>query len=302
MKKNEKCKSVLKQIKINFWYMAKIATMWTCSAIAILEIFGFLCDFNDVFPKDITFINRLLISIIAVATIFLIMFLFKCYAVLNTERITVIDAGNGHKVYVEYGDLFTNTDEQKNIIITANRCFDTIVDNDLISETTIHGMAVKKICTDGYTADMLSDALQNDLLQNRQIKPNRLLTTKDKRLGNLKRYPVGSIAEFKINRDDKITYFFVGMSSFDSNLHPRTTDEEYVVTVQSIIEYCNSRSQRFPVYMPIVGTNGRNNKKSERELLEYMVSALRFNKHLINTDVHIVVCSGHRENVSIYGL
>jgi len=75
-----------------------------------------------------------------------------------------------------------------------------------------------------------------------------------------------------------------------------------VVTVQSIIEYCNSRSQRFPVYMPIVGTNGRNNKKSERELLEYMVSALRFNKHLINTDVHIVVCSGHRENVSIYGL
>ena len=297
-----KIMSILKQIKTNSKYLAKSALSWTTSAIAIFQIMGFLCDFNDIFPDNIGFLKRMFLSITAVIIIWMIMFAVKCIIVLTKERISVIDADNGHHVYVEYGDLFETTGEYKNIVITANRCFDTLVDNDLISETTIHGMAVKRICTDGYTPEMLNNALQNDLLINRQIKPNRILSTKDKRKGNLKRYPAGAIAEFKKSPDDKTAYFFVGMSAFSSDLHPETTDEEYMVTVQSLIQHCNLRSQRFPVYMPIIGTHGRNNKKSERELLEYMISALRFNKHLISTDIHIVVYSGSRENVSIYGL
>jgi len=302
MSKLGKAKAIYKQIRINFSYLAKSALSLTTSIIAAFQILGFLCDFNNIFPDGTSFLKRLFISTLVVAVIWGIMFAIKCKCVLTTEKVVVIDADNGHHVYVEYGNLFENTGEYKNIVITANRCFDTLVDNDLISETTIHGMAVKRICTNGYTAEMLNDALQNDLLTNRQTKPNRTLSTKDKRKGNLKRYPAGSIAEFKNPSDDKTTYFFVGMSAFNSDLHPETTDEEYMVTVQSLIEHCNSRSQRFPVYMPIIGTHGRNNKKSERELLEYMVSAFRFNKHLINTDIHIVVYSGCRESVSIYNL
>ena len=298
----DKAISVYKQIKTNFYYLAKSASVLTASAIAIFQIVGFLCDFNNIFPEDINFLKRLLISASVVVVIWLVMFAIKCIRILTKERIVVIDADNAHHVYVEYGDLFENTQEHKNIVITANRCFDTLVDNDLISETTIHGMAVKRICTNGYTAEMLNEALQNDLITKLQIKPNCFLSAKDKRKGNLKRYPAGTIAEFKKAPEDEISYFFVGMSAFNSDLHPETTDEEYMITVQSVIEYCNSRSQRFPVYMPIIGTHGRNNKKSERELLEYMVSVLRFNKHLINTDIHIVVYSGHRETVSIYGL
>lgn len=294
--------SIYKQIKINFSYLAKSASVLTTSVIASFQILGFLCDFDNIFPEDINFLKRLLISVLIVAVIWLIMFAIKCKYILGKDKIAVIDADNAHHVYVEYGDLFENSGERKNIVITANRCFDTLVDNDLISETTIHGMAVKRICTDGYTAEMLNAELQNDLIENRQIEPTRILSPKDKRKGNLKRYPAGTIAEFKKTPEDKISYFFVGMSAFNSDLHPETTDKEYMTTVQSVIEYCNSRSQRFPVYMPIIGTHGRNNKKSERELLEYMVSALRFNKHLINTDIHIVVYSGHRETVSIYGL
>lgn len=125
------------------------------------------------------------------------MFIIKCKCILGKGKIAVIDADNAHHVYVEYGDSFQNNGERKNIVITANCCFDTLVDNDLISETTIHGMAIKKICTDGYTAEMVNAALQNDLIENRKIKPNRTLSTKDKRKGNLKRYPAGTIAEFK---------------------------------------------------------------------------------------------------------
>ena len=149
---------------------------------------------------------------------------------------------------------------------------------------------------------MLNDALQLDLSQNRQSIPCCTLSVKDKRKGNLQRYPEGTVAEFRKTPTDGTTYFFVGMSAFNSQLHPETSDKEYVDTFQSLIEYCNLRSQRLPIYMPIIGTHGRDNKKTERELLEYMISSLRFHKHLINTDIHIVVYYKRRHEVSIYGL
>ena len=297
----EKIESCYKQIKNNFLYLSKYSFVWTSTFIATFQIIGFLCDFSNIFHESITFWGRLLISAATVAIIWLAVFTYKSKSILTTERVTIFNAENNHHVYAEYGDLFANNGSSKNVVITANRCFDTIVDNDLISETTIHGLAINKICTNGYTPEMLNDALQKNL-SDRHIKPVCVLSTQDKRKGNLSRYPVGTIAEFKKSDTDNISYFFVGMSAFNSNLHPETTEKDYAVTVQSVIEYCNSRSQRFPVYTPIIGTNGLSSKKSERELLEYMVNALRFNKHLINTDIHIVVYSGRRNDVSIYGL
>lgn len=295
-------KVVYRQLRNNFSYIGKRAFVWTSSLIAGFQIMGFLCEFDNVFPSDWQFITKLFVSVIVVGSIWAIMFGIISVYVLNNETVTVLDAENGHHVYVEYGDLLEESDKERIIVITANRCFDTVVDNDLISAASIHGMAVQKICSDGYESTELNVALQKDLRENRQIKPSRILTKKDKRKGNLERFPVGAIAEFKKTPMDKVLYAFLGMSAFNSDLHPETTDMEYMQALQAVIEYCNARSQRLPVYMPIIGTNGRNNKKSERELLQYMIDAFRFNRHLINTDIHVVVYSGRKNEVSIYGL
>ena len=290
------------QIKINFWYIVKTSWSWTWKFFGALQTLVFLCDFDKILPNDINFWHRIMMSISVFCLCYIGSFLYNCVYIVNNNRVTVIKAGNGHNVYVEYGNLFAENDECKNIVVTANRCFDTLVDNDLISENTIHGMAVKKICEDGYSAEKLNEELQKDLLHNKKIKPIKSLSEKQKRKGNLKQYPVGTIAEFKKSKEDKSTYFFVGMSSFNHLLHPETTDAEYLVTIQSLIEYCSQRSQRFPVYVPIIGTYGRNNKKSERELLECMISVFRLNRHIIDTDIHIVVYQEYRNSVSIYDL
>ena len=99
-------------------------------------------------------------------------------------------------------------------------------------------MAVQRICRNGYTAEMLNKALQNDLLTNRQIKPNRIFTTK-KPKRQFKTLFGWIYCRIKKAPDDKTTYCFVGMSAFNSDLHPETSDEEYMVTVQSLIMYCN---------------------------------------------------------------
>lgn len=302
MKLDKKVKSIYKQIKINFNYIAKSASIWTGSIVASVQFICFLTDFNDVFPKELNFLKRVLISLIVVTIVWIISFAIKSYIVLTGEHVEVINAGNNHHVYVEYGDLLEDTDEQRNIVITANRCFDTIVDDDLIASNTIHGKAIKKICSDGYDEEMLNEALQKDLYEKRNINPEIELRRSDKRKGNLKRYPVGTFAEFKKHESDNIKYFFLGMSAFNKDLHAETTNKEYATVIQSLIEYCNTRSNKIPVYVPIIGTQGLINKKLERELLEYIINAFRFNKNLINTDIHIVVYKGRRDEVSIYGL
>ena len=57
---------LLSQIKLNLTYLVKRATIWTSSTIALFQILGFLCEFNDIFPDTWTFLTRLLVSIISV--------------------------------------------------------------------------------------------------------------------------------------------------------------------------------------------------------------------------------------------
>lgn len=114
-------------------------------------------DFSNIFHESITFGGHLLISAATVAIIWLAVLTYKSKSILTTERVTIFNAENNHHVYAEYGDLFANNGSSKNVVITANRCFDTIVDNDLISETTIHGLAINQICTNGYTPEMLKE-------------------------------------------------------------------------------------------------------------------------------------------------
>lgn len=291
--------NVFNWLKVNIFYIGKQAIYWTSSIIAISQIIGFLCDFNDIFPETMSFIDRLWISMLVVVAIWLILFIIKAILVYKKERVTVIDAENGNCVYVEYGDLLKESQEEKVVVVAVNRCFDTIVDDDLIAKGTIHGKFIKKICSNGYNEKKLNNEIQKDLREKRKILPEKTLSKTEKWKGNVERYPVRSIAELK---KGKTTYFLVAMCIFNNELHSETTDMEYIMMLQTLIEYCNKRSQKRPVYMPILGTHGRSNKKTEQELLQYMVDTIRFHKHLVNTDIHIVVFQDRKCQVSIYDL
>lgn len=296
----KKIKSILKRLKTNVKYTAKKASNWTSYIVALVQLLFFLIEFNDIFPEDWSFLKRAVISLGVVAAIWLVMYAIISIVVLRQKCVEVIDAGNSHHVYVEYGDLLANSEEKRNIVIAFNRCFDTLVDEDLIASSTLHGKFINEICQNGLTAKELNRKIQNNLQITQRLKWERKLTEEEKRKGNLKRYPVGTIAEFK--RNEKENYFFLGMSAFNKDLHPETTNEEYAASIQALIRYCNKRSQKLPIYMPVIGAYGLSNKKDERELLEYIVSVLRFNKELINSDIHIIVYSGQRDDISIYGL
>lgn len=91
----------------------------------------------------------------------------------------------------------------------------------------------------------------------------------------------------------------MGLSKFNKDLITETSEEDYVLAMTRLIEYCYNRSQCYPVVMPIIGAGLSRAYQSERDLLEYIVKLLNLNKKLIKCDIHIVVRNSGKEGISI---
>lgn len=272
---------------------------------SLLGFVGTFVSLNDIIPNNWKFRYKMLFSIIIIIIIFLIFWILCAFWFERQKWIEVFEGNNGCHIYVQYGDIFSpnevrSPNQRRNVIIPVNRCFDTIIDDDLVSSRTLHGIAFRKLYSSGkYNEDSLNTALYTDLNIRQRLVPEDI-SNNEKRRGNLKRYSLGTVAE--IVGESDCTYFFIALSTFDYNLSAHATQEEYVLTMQRMIEYCYSRSQGFPVVMPLIGAGQSRIGNNEREILEYIIGLFKMNKDLIMSDIHIVVRNSGKDTISITGL
>jgi hypothetical protein len=247
---------------------------------------------------------RILISIGLLVMVFAVLFLIFSVCLCKKRRFAIAELNGGHHIYVQYGDIFEADEvikpmERRNVIVAVNRCFDTKVDDDLVSSSTLHGKAMNNLYRSGlFTEETLNTAIQDNIAL-QDIQPDTMLTETEKRKGNLKRYPVGTVAE--INGDNNCKYFFLGLSKFDYDLKAATSDDEYVLGMMRLLEYCDKRSQQFPIVMPLIGGELSRTNKSESAILEYIVSLIKMNESLVHCDIHIVVRDSGKESIAIAG-
>lgn len=292
----------MKKIWVNKNYIVMLACKWTTYLFSFLGFIGTFVSLGEIIPESWSFLCRLLLSFLILVVSWMILLIMCVLWFEKQKRFPIFKVNNNFHVYVQYGDVFSenevvNPNERRNIVIPVNRCFDTIVDNDLVSEKSLHGMAFKKIYADGiYDEDTLNKALLDDLTNRQRLKADTLIRT-EKRGGNLNRFQPGTIAE--IHESNTCTFFFLALSKFDSNLTGHTTQEEYVLALQRLIEYCSDRSQGYPIVIPLIGAGLSKTKNDERSMLEFIVKLLKMNKSIINSDVHIVVRNNGEETVSI---
>lgn len=293
---------MVKRIFANILYIFKTSCRWTAVIYAFL---GFVCTFaplNECLDESISLWKRIILSLLILATVWFIISIITAVITCLKNSYKVYEVNN-HKVFVHYGDLFssdfiTDTVRRRNIVIPVNRCFDTLVDDDLVSSNTLHGVLVNKLISNGKTREQIDALIDSSLAsQNYQYIT---LSSKDKRKGKIRRYPVGSVAEVK--ETDKCTYFLLGLSCFDENLVATVSDEEYVLAISRIFEFCNKRSQQYPVVMPLIGGGLSRTGKSEREILEYLIKLIKLNKSQLLFDLHIVVRDSGKETVPITDL
>lgn len=295
----------MKKAWINKKYITGLACKWTVMLFSLLGFVGTFVSLNDIIPNNWKFRYKMLFSIIIIIIIFLIFWILCAFWFERQKWIEVFEGNNGCHIYVQYGDIFSpnevrSPNQRRNVIIPVNRCFDTIIDDNLVSSRTLHGIAFRKLYSSGkYNEDSLNTALYTDLNIRQRLVPEDI-SNNEKRRGNLKRYSLGTVAE--IVGESDCTYFFIALSTFDYNLSAHATQEEYVLTMQRMIEYCYSRSQGFPVVMPLIGAGQSRIGNNEREILEYIIGLFKMNKDLIMSDIHIVVRNSGKDTISITGL
>lgn len=140
----------MRRIILNRKYIVKLATRWTTGIFAFLGLIGTFASLSDLLDSSLSIQCRIGISIGILAGIWVISFLLCAVYTYRRRRIEVAELNNGHHIYVQYGDVFSEAEvlepqKRRNIVIPVNRCFDTLVDNDLVSASTLHGIAMNRL-------------------------------------------------------------------------------------------------------------------------------------------------------------
>lgn len=302
-----KCMLKIKNFFPRFWLGRTFITRRSCQLVGfIYTICGFLSvwfSFSDCLPMDWSFWYKLLFSTGVLLGISIMCCIVVTWLTLSQTKKVVLTSNSGHKVYVQYGDMYSssivspNYEERRNIVVSVNRCFDTIVDNDLVSDKSQHGRIMNEMYAKRlYTPKTLNEKIQEKLRGEHYVDLAR--TNKSK--GNTFRYDVGTIAE--IQGDNPIIYFFLGLTKFDSHFMASTSKDEFVLAIQKLIEYCNTRSQGYPIVMPLIGSNLARTDLSQKDILNYLIQAFKINREKISADIHIVIWEGDKDKISIHNL
>ena len=299
---------IMKKLATRFWlnksYILSQACKYTGIVFTVWGLISILNPLDDCLSNEVTSVCKLLIGILAVVIVYLLSAIVSSIICLNSNKECVFTSNSKHSVYIHFGDILSpevlaeGGNQRYNLVIPVNRCFDTIVDDNLISHRSLHGRVIQNLYdTNEFTPEGLDQMMQEALPQ-RDFES--ILTKDQKPEGNLRRFKVGTVAEVRKSQD--LTYFFLGLSKFDSNLQASTTKSEYAVAIQRLIEFCNARSQGYPVVMPVIGTGLSRTNIEIRSTIKYLISALRINRDIINCDFHIIVWQGDKDKVSIKNL
>lgn len=302
--------SIEKSINVFFsrlWINKSAIFKLACTYTGVVfSLWGFVSLFNPldgILPNDISFFDKLLIGFLVLLTVFILsVFVAVCY-VLISNQVCLGESSTKKSIYVKYGDMYSpdiiekGYNGKRTVVIPVNRCFDTIVNDNLVSRNTQHGRAFQELYSSHrFTPESLNEEIQNILDQNNQQSYEEL-TREKKREGNLKRYEVGTTVKLQIN--DNLFYYLLGLSYFDEHLNAHTSKTDYVLAVQKLIEFCNRNSQGYPVILPLLGSGLSRTNIKLNDILHYIAEAFAINKDIINNDYYIVVWKGDKDKVAI---
>lgn len=287
------------RIRINWQVILRRAWTWTGIAMTVLCFVALFVPMTELIPKECPIVCKVLIGCVAFFILFVLLAFASAVRVLFTNKVCVLTKA-GHHVYVQYGDVFSpkvvgkRYKGKRKIVINVNKCFDTIVDDHLVSHRTLHGQLFQRFYDEKkFDEESLNKTIQ-DSLAGKPYQP----AVKPK--GNLRRYEAGTVAELK--DDDQVSYYLLGLSPFDENLNSATNITDLVNSVQGLIEFCYQRAQAYPVVLPLLGAGMANLNLEESEILRYLVSAFELNKNRLRCDFHIVVWDKHKDLVPIDNL
>lgn len=199
-------------------------------------------------------------------TILVIALLYASIKIRKKKKLSLNITKKLHAT-VYYGDLFKASGI---IVIPVNEYFDTIVDDKIISSNTLHGKFIKSFFKNNESE--LKEHISKSLSK---ISP--LSTNMNRRQGNRKRYPLGTVA---IVKKEGKTFFLLALTRFNDNHRAELTKSEYQRVIMDLFDFTEQHSQGFKINIPLIGSGHSGVELSEQKLLEFLLFSMTLNDKL----------------------
>ena len=271
----------LEIVKINLNAILKCFIKISVSIFSLVGFIAVFIDFSSYFTSwfDSTLCIFVVLLLICITSVIITLFVKKKVVFFNK---------NQKKVVVAYGDIFKEISPIK--VIAVNRCFDTEVNDELISINTIHGKWIER------SPDIaIKEQIENSLKSQGHVG----VEVNGKRSGNKLRYPVGTIAEVK---DEEVTYFLLALTEMNENLNAHCTLDDYCVAISKLMSHFDQRGQGNDMVMPIIGGGFSRLDRSEEELLVFMIQLIKIRQNEMRGNIKIIVHESLKSVLSIADL
>ena len=189
---------------------------------------------------------------------------------------------NNLTINVNAGDLFSFAQDDNYVVIPVNEYFDTIVDEKVISEGSLHGQFILKYYADNPT--MLHDEIE-EYLATQQIEGK--IEPRDQSKGYKKKYPLGTCV---IVKHDHTNFVLLALTHFDDEDHAYVELSEFGRSISQLCHFLSDKVGTTPVYMPLMGMGLSRLNQSAQFILKYTLDTIVGIKDLAMLGgIHIVI-------------
>jgi len=266
--------------------------------LTMLSLLATFINFSELFKDK----NIIMMVGKIIGTIILILVISGSYAFLRTKYQKKVNyfKNNGHTVIGKYGNILDSIGlGNVNIVVPVNRCYDTIIDDLVISSNSVHGQIMQYL-------------FQNDLISKEELNRNIEKSLKEQNIeaenigndvsiggkskGKYKRYPVGSVALVVIGT---VRFHFIAFSKIEKNKTAITEDLDYLIVLNQIVENIWKNSNGNPIYMPLIGSGLSKLNYDSNQLLKFMIQFFELHKNKLNSNVVIMIRKEDQSKITI---
>ncbi|USK64043.1 macro domain-containing protein [Peribacillus frigoritolerans] len=197
-----------------------------------------------------------------------------------------LNISNKIDLNIYYNDLFN---QNGIIVIPVNEYFDTLVDERIISSSTLHGQFIKKVF--GGNIEELEFKI------NKELQKHKEKSIVSRPRGNCKKYELGTT--ISVNKDGK-DYFLVAFTRFNDLNKAESFNFDYQVTLKSLLDFIHINSQGKDINIPLIGAGQSGVNLTKQKLLEYLLFSIQIHDcFTVSGRTNIVLNKGLKDIIDL---
>lgn len=274
--------------KVSF-FEKKLIKQW----LSILGVLGGIYTYITIFSKVPEQIksNKNSGIIAFIVTLGIIAIYAILWIIANSSKKVTLDI-NGSELEIKEGNIF----EQENFkVIAFNEYFDTKVDDDIISKTSLNGIFIEKKLNE--SVENLDIHIEKDLT-NRRLKLGK--STNRSKGKNIK-YPLGTICKYN-------DYLLTAFTKFDKDNKAYLMMQDYIDFLMKFWEEVDRVYAGKSISIPLLGSGITRFKEnigiSDQELLEILIWSFKISRVKIKypSKVSIIIYHKNMDKINFYKL